>query len=760
MNNCADDFEVIIDEPVSIKPNFDNIPNDFKEHPNWLLWKLELTAKGKWTKIPYQINGKKADSTKPNTWSTFDNVVAAFNTGNFSGIGFAIGNSGLTCIDIDHEEQWIISDLKAIYTGLNNKFYQETSPSGDGKHLWVKAVKPDGMGCKSKNFHNSLIEVYDSSRFITMTGNKPIGSIQECQSEFDQVFKPLIKQAQKVAVLPTAPSNNDNQTVLDIVFHSKQRDAFYSLHDGGSKGDASGEDMTYMNILAFYTCGNAHQMDSIYRQSALVRDKWDSRRGSSTYGQQTIDKAIAECTKFYSPMGEFTFEDISKHEPDNDPFNLKEIDITKPHGLLGELCQEQKEMAHRDLPLIYPLVGLHVFTAICGRRPGVHNTKINLLTLLIGLTAAGKNIGNDVIGQVARNIDRVKTFKNEPISSKDVIVNLIEGEGHCFYEVDEAHGLFDAMKSKGAAAYKVAIGKELLLIATSRNYTLSGSYQRNYIETYSKELSTFTNKIESLEGDLSKVLLLKKYEGLRDQAIRTIDMIENGFPNPSINMMMCSTPEKIDSLGNGENIESGLLGRSLIWRVYGGREEAIFTPERSHLSKELLFKLSRLDSKKPIIIDADAEIMLREMFDYYEQDEFRNHPTKGGLYARIIERIRTISSLLAVETGIVTTQDLRYSLAAVLRHIDDVEFLRKKSVSNDGAQELGDHVMDLIIKRIPSLGLPQSKMKQTVLASCKAAKEDERQAKRENRKTIYDQALEFLISSGSVEIKKMRIHKT
>ena len=46
MNNCADDFDYIIDEPVSIKPNFDNIPNDFKEHPNWLLWKLELTLNG------------------------------------------------------------------------------------------------------------------------------------------------------------------------------------------------------------------------------------------------------------------------------------------------------------------------------------------------------------------------------------------------------------------------------------------------------------------------------------------------------------------------------------------------------------------------------------------------------------------------------------------------------------------------------------------------------------------------------------------
>ena len=194
--DCSDDFEVLSPLPISILET-NNIPKEFKQHSNWLLWKKEpvmdsktgkqkvdSTGKKKFTKVPYQANGQKAASTKSNTWANFESIKSAYDSGKFSGIGFAIGNSGLTCIDIDHEDQWKTSELGAIYKGLNNKYYKETSPSGSGYHLWVKAIKPNNMRCKSKHFHNSLIEVYNSDRFITMTGNSPIGTIQECQEEF------------------------------------------------------------------------------------------------------------------------------------------------------------------------------------------------------------------------------------------------------------------------------------------------------------------------------------------------------------------------------------------------------------------------------------------------------------------------------------------------------------------------------------------------------------------------------------------------
>ena len=42
-------------------------------------------------------------------------------------------------------------------------------------------------------------------------------------------------------------------------------------------------------------------MDRIFRSSGLMRPKWDTKRGAYTYGQITIEKAIAACTDVYEP---------------------------------------------------------------------------------------------------------------------------------------------------------------------------------------------------------------------------------------------------------------------------------------------------------------------------------------------------------------------------------------------------------------------------------------------------------------------------
>lgn len=43
-------------------------------------------------------------------------------------------------------------------------------------------------------------------------------------------------------------------------------------------------------------------MDRIFRQSALIRDKWAELHGPDTYGNLTIRNAIARTTEFYKPV--------------------------------------------------------------------------------------------------------------------------------------------------------------------------------------------------------------------------------------------------------------------------------------------------------------------------------------------------------------------------------------------------------------------------------------------------------------------------
>ena len=95
-------------------------------------------------------------------------------------------------------------------------------------------------------------------------------------------------------------SKTDNGSdAFDIIVTAKNGEKFIALFD---KGDISGygspseADQALCNILAFYTGGDMDQMDSLFRQSKLYRDKWDRE----DYRTSTIENAIKGCHgKFY-----------------------------------------------------------------------------------------------------------------------------------------------------------------------------------------------------------------------------------------------------------------------------------------------------------------------------------------------------------------------------------------------------------------------------------------------------------------------------
>lgn len=56
-------------------------------------------------------------------------------------------------------------------------------------------------------------------------------------------------------------------------------------------------------LLAFWTGGDATQMDRLFRDSGLYRGKWDEVHyaDGSTYGAKTVERAIETTTEFYEP---------------------------------------------------------------------------------------------------------------------------------------------------------------------------------------------------------------------------------------------------------------------------------------------------------------------------------------------------------------------------------------------------------------------------------------------------------------------------
>ena len=78
-----------------------NIPRELKERRQWVVWKTAMTKNGP-SKVPFQVNGEKASTTNPKTWTTFSQAVEALESGRYEGIGFVFAKDDPYCgIDLD-----------------------------------------------------------------------------------------------------------------------------------------------------------------------------------------------------------------------------------------------------------------------------------------------------------------------------------------------------------------------------------------------------------------------------------------------------------------------------------------------------------------------------------------------------------------------------------------------------------------------------------------------------------------------------------
>lgn len=291
--------------PVSA--NVDGIPSELKALCQWVLWRSE-TRDGKPTKVPYQPNGFAASVDNPVTWSTFGRVTQVME--HYNGIGIVLAG-GLAGVDIDHciNGDGIPNDTaRDVVSRLNS--YTEISPSGHGLHTIVFGELPDGK----RRDDSKGIEMYKSQpdnsrgRYFTVTGNHLAGTpttVEHRDAELAALHHEMFGDPKPATPQVTPqPVTLGDKELLDKAMAAENGDKFYRLWLGdtsdyiGADGqpDDSRADFGLCDFLAFYTGKDAGRMDSLFRQSGLMRDKWDSRRGSRTYGQVTITECLASYT--------------------------------------------------------------------------------------------------------------------------------------------------------------------------------------------------------------------------------------------------------------------------------------------------------------------------------------------------------------------------------------------------------------------------------------------------------------------------------
>jgi hypothetical protein len=267
---------------------------------------------GKDGKGPTDADGYDASRAVADLWRSFDAVVEE-DRERACGIGWVI-QSGYVVFDLDDaldDEGQPRKQFRSFVESVDT--YVEKSLSGRGLHIFVKStVTPDKDKVSYVYPDGSKMEVLAPGWYVRMTGEVYASKPSKVHGYGDMVKEALQKIGEANGEAPggsshagePGPGNSlTDEEVLQRAASARNGEKFTRLMEGNTSahdGDDSSADLALCNILRFWTGGDPEQMDDLFRRSGLMREKWDERRGESTYGQKTIALAL-QTREFYEP---------------------------------------------------------------------------------------------------------------------------------------------------------------------------------------------------------------------------------------------------------------------------------------------------------------------------------------------------------------------------------------------------------------------------------------------------------------------------
>ena len=309
-------------------PASETIPDTLLGYEQWVCW-TEKERDGKLTKIPVDPStGRYASATDSATWNSFEAAHSRAETDDLSGLGFVFTDDDpLVGVDLDDcripETETALDWAEEIVDTLDS--FTEISPSGTGFHVILEATLPGDRSRKGD------VEIYETDRFFTVTGTHVEGTPETVEARPEglaTVYEAFVAPDQaasdassstdgspplgrkKTSISTGGESSEPIVDLSDEALLSKARNAkngekFDRLWRGSTSGyDSQSEaDMALCALLAFWTGSDVQRMDRLFRDSGLMREKWDEVHFSdgSTYGEKTVERAAMAVTEHYEP---------------------------------------------------------------------------------------------------------------------------------------------------------------------------------------------------------------------------------------------------------------------------------------------------------------------------------------------------------------------------------------------------------------------------------------------------------------------------
>lgn len=278
--------------------NLDALPRTLQGKQRFLPWRRARRSNGKAGKVPHSDrNGvlRPCDPLRPANWLHLTSALALVETGAAAGIGLALDPAlGITGIDLDDclsPSGEVSSTARHILDVFGSGAYVERSPGGQGLHALLIGLPPDGWRRRPG------VEVITRG-FLTVTGD----AVQQAPDPWPDStarlhlwHRQLTQPALSTPALPPTGTSCRPEQLLERARRARSGSTFQALWnaDEAAAPSPSEGDLRLLLMLIYWGGSSItdQELDSLFRQSKRYRPKWDSKSGSETYGQRTIQAA-------------------------------------------------------------------------------------------------------------------------------------------------------------------------------------------------------------------------------------------------------------------------------------------------------------------------------------------------------------------------------------------------------------------------------------------------------------------------------------
>jgi len=367
--------------PSALEVEHEQIPDTLTDREQWVCWRYKWESnRDEWTKVPVDVNtGGFASSTDPDTWASFASALAYHerDSKDTDGVGFVVHEEDTVAgLDLDDcrdpktgdLEEWAEDVLDSVPT------YAEASPSGTGLRLFGVGFTPDGKTRADIEGAEGHLELYDSKRYLTTTGQRVDSAettVEQVNDEIDEIHGEYIAEEQPDDSAQSAASDGGAATespsvgksvddltdkqLIERAKNAKNGDKFRQLWNGNTGGypSHSEADLALCGLLAFWTAGDKRRIAELFRQSGLYRDKWDRE----DYRERTIEKALEGKSDSYDPdlYSSYDRPNQPKNEDQETGISLTPTDVAIRAGLdeedegISDLTDREKAACVWDL---------------------------------------------------------------------------------------------------------------------------------------------------------------------------------------------------------------------------------------------------------------------------------------------------------------------------------------------------------------------------------------------------------------------------